>query len=147
MADMPENLPGHVWERIAFYSMTGPEQFLGPPTNLTALALVSRSIYDKVAFKFNPTLYAKIFVAKFDVSAIHRRFSDRWRTARCFAWELQRRSEALVRLKHGRHIPSDLWVCLIMYVESLHIQRVMLTHIDMQHQDDGKRWKKRTSAP
>jgi hypothetical protein len=103
------------WERIAFYAVVSEHTFLGPPSGLCTLSLVSRDIHDAISVKSNSRLYAKLFRFKFDSAAPTRRLSGRWLTSRCLASELIKRFTVLQRIKLGvdfRH--DDLWTCYLM---------------------------------
>lgn len=103
------------WERIAFYAVVSEDSFLGPPSALCPLSLVSRDIHDAISVQTNSRLYARIFRFKFDYAAPARRLTERWLTTRCLASELIVRFSTLKRIKSKREFRSaDLWTCYIM---------------------------------
>ncbi|KAJ3516509.1 hypothetical protein NLJ89_g1083 [Agrocybe chaxingu] len=114
-----DSIPHDIWERIAFFANVSDEasSFLGPPSAISSLALLSRRVHEAVSQKSNPHLYAKIFRYKFDVSAATRRFSERWLTSRCLTSELVKRSKALKRIKAGQFDVKDLWTAYLMILE------------------------------
>lgn len=113
-----EILTGDIWQRIAFYTIASQETFLGPPSDLSSLALVSRDIYLKIYKQNLSDLLARIFRFKFSVAAIARRVSERWRTTRCLASELVKRFQALKRIKAQEFNPDDVWTCYLMMSEN-----------------------------
>ncbi|CAA7267463.1 unnamed protein product [Cyclocybe aegerita] len=114
-----DNIPHDIWERIAFFANVSDEasSFLGPPSAISTLALLSRRVHEAVSKKSNPHLYAKIFRCKFDASAATRRFSERWLTSRCLTSELVKRFKALKRIKAGQFDVKDLWTAYMMILE------------------------------
>ncbi|KAF5379763.1 hypothetical protein D9615_005748 [Tricholomella constricta] len=113
------NLSINDWERIAFYAVASENTFLGPPTALHALSLVSRHVHMSTSVQNNSRLYARIFRFKFDYAAPARRLSERWLTTRCLAQELIARFSALRRIRGRREFrPEDLWSAYIMMSES-----------------------------
>jgi len=111
-----ETLTSDILQRIAFYTIASQETFLGPPSDLFSLAIVSRDIYNKI-YKQNPShLLARVFCFKFNVAAIVRRLSLRWHTTRCLASELIKRFRALKRIKARQFKLEDVWTCYLMWV-------------------------------
>ncbi|KAF8813497.1 hypothetical protein BYT27DRAFT_7335105 [Phlegmacium glaucopus] len=111
-------LTSEIWQRIAFYTIASQETFLGPPSDLYSLALVSRDIYNKI-YRVNLShLLARIFRFKFNVAAILRRLSMRWHTTTCLASELVKRFQALKRIKAKEFNPDDVWTCYLMMSEN-----------------------------
>ncbi|KAF8071573.1 hypothetical protein FPV67DRAFT_882445 [Lyophyllum atratum] len=107
------------WERIAFYAVASETTFLGPPSALHALSLVSRHVYNAISVQNNSRLYARIFRFKFDYAAPARRLTARWLTSRCLAKELISRFAALRRMRGRREFrPEDLWTAYLMMSES-----------------------------
>ncbi|KAF9460340.1 hypothetical protein BDZ94DRAFT_1284000 [Collybia nuda] len=107
------------WERIAFYLVASENTFLGPPSELCALSLVSRHIHDAMSTKHNSRLYARIFRFKFDTAAPSRRLSDRWLTSRCLTSELIKRFATLRQVRLRREYKhEDLWTCYLMMSEN-----------------------------
>lgn len=111
-----DNVPYEIWDRIAFYTVASDEAFLGPPSNICSLALISRSIHQQISYKTNTNLYARIFRFKFDYAAPTRRLSERWRTTGCLASELIKRFKALKRIKSTEYDTDDLWTIYLMCV-------------------------------
>ncbi|RDB25822.1 hypothetical protein Hypma_006293 [Hypsizygus marmoreus] len=107
------------WERIAFYALASEDTFLGPPSVIHALSLVSRHVYNVTSVRNNSRLYARIFCFKFDYAAPARRLTERWLTSRCLAKELIARFTALgrIRRKHDIRI-EDLWISYLLMSES-----------------------------
>ncbi|KAF9475448.1 hypothetical protein BDN70DRAFT_883714 [Pholiota conissans] len=114
----PNALPHGIWERIAFYTVASAETFLGPPSDICSVVLISRSIYQQVSYKTNTNLFARIFRFKFDYSVLGRRFSERWRTSGCLASELIKRFRALKRIKAMELRIEDLWTAYLMMMEN-----------------------------
>ncbi|KAF8224160.1 hypothetical protein L208DRAFT_1425867 [Tricholoma matsutake] len=107
------------WERITFYTVASNSTFLGPPSGLCTLSLVSRHVHDAISINSNSRLFARIFRFKFDYTAPMRRLSERWLTSRCLASELVKRFTALGRIRQRsslRH--DDLWTCYLMMSEN-----------------------------
>lgn len=108
------------WERIAFHVVASENTFLGPPSALCALSLVSRQIHDAISVQGNSRLYARIFRFKFDYAAPERRLTERWLTTRCLAAETIKRFTALKRIRRRQEFnPDDLWTCYLMCVTPL----------------------------
>lgn len=130
MAHTPfDALPAEVVEEIAFRACTDP--FLGPPAALPALLCLSRRVNAILTVVHNPGFHARIFRAKFDTAAPHRRFlsTNNPLTAVCYALELRRRWTALRRIRHistvGRlsvcseeEERADFWMLYLMFIES-----------------------------
>ncbi|KDR78686.1 hypothetical protein GALMADRAFT_244185 [Galerina marginata CBS 339.88] len=114
----PDILTSEVWERIAFYAVASEDTFLGPPSMICSLALLSRLVYAQISFKNNPRLYARIFRFKFDASAPARRLSERWRTTKCLASELIKRCRAMKRIKTKDLNVDDVWTAYLMMSEN-----------------------------
>ncbi|KAF8963146.1 hypothetical protein BDZ97DRAFT_1051779 [Flammula alnicola] len=122
---MPGTSPVHadsisygIWERIAFYAVASEETFLGPPSEICSMLLISRSVYHQISYRRNTHLYARIFGFKFDLAAPTRRLSERWRTTACLASELIKRFQALRRIKSRQLHVEDLWTAYLMMLES-----------------------------
>ena len=113
-----DNPSCEIWERIAFYTVSGEseEAFLGPPSEICSLTLLSRAVYHQISFENNTRLYARIFRYKFDFLAPARRLSERWRTTKCLAFELIKRCQALKRIKATELNVDDLWTAYLMHV-------------------------------
>lgn len=115
-----DNPSCEIWERIAFYTVTGEseETFLGPPAEICSLVLLCRAVYRQISFQHNTHLYARIFRYKFDFLAPARRLSERWRTTKCLAFELIKRWKALKRIKATELNVEDLWTAYLMMSEN-----------------------------
>ncbi|KIK03002.1 hypothetical protein K443DRAFT_131626 [Laccaria amethystina LaAM-08-1] len=113
-----ERLSLEIWEKIGFYTLISPETFLGPPSGLCPLSLVSSTITDKLSVTNNSRLYARLFRSKFDTIATRRRLSQRWLTTRCLAAELIKRCEAMKRICSKDFCVDDLWTIYLMLSES-----------------------------
>ena len=111
-----ENLSYELWDTIAFYSVATDISFLGPPSILCSLTLVSRRLHDYLCIENNSHLYARIFRFKFDTIAPTRRLSERWRTTKCLASELVKRFKALKRIKALELDVDDAWTAYLMCV-------------------------------
>jgi hypothetical protein len=110
-----ENLAPEIIGRIAFYVVSSESSFLGPPSDLCALNLVSHTINDAIAFANNTYLYALIFRFKFDYAAPVRRLTEGWLTTRCLAIELKKRFTALKRIRcKEEYYQDDLWTAYLM---------------------------------
>lgn len=127
------------WERITFYTVASNSTFLGPPSGLCTLSLVSRHVHDAISINSNSRLFARIFRFKFDYTAPMRRLSERWLTSRCLASELVKRFTALGRIRQRsslRH--DDLWTCYLMYVISLLCLKPFMRFSQRMSENDGK---------
>lgn len=126
-----DNPSCEIWERIAYYTVCGEseEAFLGPPSEICSLALLSRAVYHQISFENNTHLYARIFRYKFDFLAPARRLSERWRTTKCLAFELIKRCQALKRIKATELNADDLWTAYLMHVFTDNIFIPMLIQI------------------
>jgi len=109
-----EDILREVWERIAFYTVASEDTFLGPPSELCSLVMTSRRMHEKLSWKHNTRLYARIFRLKFDAQAPERRLSERWLTTRCLTIELIDRFEVLHRIKAKQFKLEDLWKAYLM---------------------------------
>lgn len=93
---------------------------LGPPTHLPALFASCRAVYDTLGR--SQELHARIFRAKFDVSAAHRRFGPVALLSKNLAAQLKTYCTTLKRIKQGDiHAPTlehDLWEAYLMLMES-----------------------------
>ncbi|KDQ15922.1 hypothetical protein BOTBODRAFT_43836 [Botryobasidium botryosum FD-172 SS1] len=97
-----------ILEAVAFYLCTST--FLGPPAAIVPLLVASREFNMRLSYPVNPTLYARIFAAKFDVAAIIRRSGPGCITAACRADELRRRCSVLRRMRQIVNA-QDFWSC------------------------------------
>ena len=113
---MLDTLPPDVLEHIAYHAST--HKLLGPPSDLITLITLCRSTSATLRRSANPHLYARIFAAKFDLTAPRRRLSHLFGTdaqsvlsVTALADELVRRFTVLKRLraeKYARTIHSDV---------------------------------------
>ncbi|KAI0652579.1 hypothetical protein C8Q79DRAFT_898223 [Trametes meyenii] len=94
---------------------------LGPPRYLPPLLQVCRYVYD--VLKANKkALMARIYRSKFDTRAAQRRLGAATLTNSALAFQLQKQTCALKRLRHGdidsHHLTADLWTAFIMFLEN-----------------------------
>jgi hypothetical protein len=88
-----------------------------PPRSLLPLMLTCRRFYNLLHPDHNPRLYRRIFIRKFDISAITRRFPSSSTIATVFFPELKRRFQALRCIKRGDiHHPSLQDALLVAYI-------------------------------
>ncbi|KAF8583492.1 hypothetical protein K439DRAFT_1412011 [Ramaria rubella] len=121
-----ETIPLEVLEHIALFAAM--VKLEGPPSDLAALCSTSTVIHRSLSLSSNPQLYASVFRLKFDTAAPLRRLAPEDLTVENIAAELQRRFEALQRLrgKVGSHAllsnsscrEHDLWVAIILMLEN-----------------------------
>ncbi|KAJ7590229.1 hypothetical protein C8J56DRAFT_937145 [Mycena floridula] len=108
-----------LWESIAYYALTGESAFFGPPAGLSAICLISRSVYGAIRFDTNSRLYARLFCFKFDYAAPSRRLSHKWRNTRGLAQEFKKRVITLKRIRKREELNvDDLWTCYLMMLEN-----------------------------
>lgn len=69
-----QSLPAELLSNIAFYLVLGQAQ-PGPPSSLIPL-LLTHSTFNCLSFDNNPSLWARVFGATWDVSACLRRFAS-----------------------------------------------------------------------
>ena len=93
---------------------------LGPPSHLVPLLCTCRHIHTSLTASSD--LFARIFKAKFDISAARRRFGPLALISRNLALQLRTYCTLLQRIKHGDiHAPTlehDLWNAYAMLLES-----------------------------
>ena len=115
-----ESLPLNVLSCVAQF--VAENSFLGPPVDLQALSLTSRTLHDAVAVSTNIHFWGELFEFKFDRAAIDRRLGERWTTSGCLAQEANKRYAAMSRIRRGivveEHHKSDLWTAYLMMLES-----------------------------
>lgn len=92
-----DTIPQEVLEHIAFFTAT--QSFLGPPSSLIPLLNTNRRINTRLSIIANKSLYARIFVFKFDVGAPVARFGSVRLSASALSHELQRRFELFHRIR------------------------------------------------
>lgn len=115
-----ESLPLNVFSSIALYA--AENSFLGPPVDLLALSLTSRTLRNTLALSTNTHFWGQLFEFKFDKAAVSRRLGDRWTTSGCLAQEANKRYAAMSRIRRGivvgEHHKDDLWTAYLMMLES-----------------------------
>ena len=93
---------------------------LGPPRHLPALFATCKTIYDILGRSHE--LQARIFRAKFDVSAAHRRFGPVGILTKNLASQLKIYCSTLKRIRngdiHSSTLETDLWEAFLMLTES-----------------------------
>jgi hypothetical protein len=113
-------LPAILLERIALEAALGDP--LRPPSDLVPLLQSCRRIYNLLAFQNTKDLYARIFKAKFDTAAPHRRFGPSALYSHNLADQLQRYCVALKHIRAGdiysQSILEDFWIAFIMMSEN-----------------------------
>ncbi|KAI0800011.1 hypothetical protein C8Q74DRAFT_1192861 [Fomes fomentarius] len=92
-------LPLEVLEHIAYHLAL--VDLHGPPTHLLSLLCTSKSIYHALSIQRSPHLYARIFRAKFDCSAVAPRFTQQATYAPVLANQLVRYCLALKNIRRG----------------------------------------------
>ena len=91
-----DGVPQEVLEHIAFAAAT--ESFLGP-LSILPLILANRKFHSWLSISCNYLLYGRIFVQKFDISAVIRRLGPERATPKILARELRRRWLNLNRMR------------------------------------------------
>jgi hypothetical protein len=117
-----ENFPAEVLESVVLALVD--DNLLGPPTDLSPLLRTSKAIHTKISVERNPSLYSRIFGAKFDARLATGRLGGQM-TARDKADELLKRFTALKRLKFSScpefsatpTARDDLWIAYLMFLE------------------------------
>lgn len=137
-----QTVPPEVHENIALAVATNP--LIGLPVNLPSFISLSRDTYNALAFDKNPYLYARIFAAKFDLSAAKRRLGKDTLSAQVLANELVKRCRLLKHLssmtlaRMVKQNPSDeyeinemLWTAFFMVLENqgLNVAQLRSAHI------------------
>ena len=92
-----DNVPNEILEHIAYFSGTSP--LLGPPSTISTLLTLNRNINSVLSPSRNPHVYARIFAAKFDTSALFRRFGAAEISAQTLAKLLKERCTILKRVR------------------------------------------------
>lgn len=116
-----ELLDHPILERIAFYLAT--DRFIGPPSKLTPLLSISRTVNASLRFRSDSHLYSQIFCHKFDSAAVLRRLPWGRTTVDCMAVELRKRCITLTRMRHRNpenlaYLQEDLWTVYLMMLEN-----------------------------
>jgi hypothetical protein len=113
-----EVVPNDILHHIAFHCAFSSA--LEPPHNLLQLLLTNRRIYNSLSISACPEVYARLFSAKFDETALLRRFPSL--TTTCFAREFTQRCAVLRRIRRGcisgPDVQGDLWTSYLMILES-----------------------------
>src|SRR5215510_8168273 len=91
-----EAAPDEVLRHIAFLSAVS--SIMRPPHTLLQMQLTSRRMYNSLSIHASPEVYANLFSATFDTSAITRRFTSL--SSSSVATELVRRYQVLSRIRH-----------------------------------------------
>jgi hypothetical protein len=121
-----EAAPDEVLRHIAFLSAVS--SIVRPPHALMQMLLTSRRMYNSLSIHASPEVYANLFCAAFDTSAITRRFPSM--SSSNIASELVRRHQVLNRIRHQRiaasRTPSDLWTAYLMMLENDGLNRLQL---------------------
>lgn len=108
-----------IWEHVAYYALSGDDNFFGPPSGICSLCFISREIYNYLCFDNNSRLYARLFRFKYDFAAVRRRLSPRWTNTRSLALELKKRVCTLERIRQRHQLDTDdLWTCYLMMLEN-----------------------------
>jgi hypothetical protein len=137
-----DNVPHEILEHIAFFSGISP--ILGPPSTIPALLTLNRKIYAVLSPSRNPHVYARIFAAKFDTSALFRRFGTSEISAQTLALLLKDRCTILKRIRAKtdclRTKPAEVeldeparWT-----TEEGFLDKILLTCYKMMLENDGK---------
>lgn len=112
-----------------------PPAYATPPANLYNLLLTCRKLYTTLCLSRNPRLYAKIFMSRFDVAAISRRFGKEALSSKNLANELPWRCFCLKRIRKAvrngeiypksmytesmrREVLENLWLAFMMLMEN-----------------------------
>lgn len=124
-----ERFAPEILEQVAFF--TAEDRLLGPPSDLLALLMTSKTINWAISPENNNSLYKKVFALKFDTAAASRRLGPRWLTNRCLASELRHRFKALRRIRGGAidgpMLQRDLWTVFLILLEHDHKNMLQLT--------------------
>jgi hypothetical protein len=118
-------------ELISYIGLTaGLLDRSGPVTSLARLASVDQRCHGVLSPEANPSLYAALFVDRYDVAAIARRYGPSAVSAPALTTEFIKRVEALTRLRRqvrrgqlhtheGGHdqLAADLWLLYLILLE------------------------------
>lgn len=116
-----------ILDHIALHAVQST--FLGPPSILCSLLLVSQAFNKNLGYHQNPNLYARIFEFKFDTGAPLRRYGRERLTSTNLSTELRNRCAMMshmrtavqtgdVRLWDEDVVGRDLWTAYMMCIES-----------------------------
>ena len=114
-------LPPEILEDIAFWATT-EDTSIAPLSNLIPLLSLNRETNKFLSFDSNHPLYARIYVAKFDIKTTARRLGKQRLTAYGLAVELKKRC---THLRAIRTLSSELeliepavWTAFVMMLEN-----------------------------
>jgi hypothetical protein len=111
-------VPHEILVKIALE--TACVDILGPPADLLSLLCTCRRFHNELAH--NNDLLARIFRAKFDTSAVRRRYGPLGLLNKSLASQLKVYCSTLRRIRHGdiysESLDFDLWVAYFMLSES-----------------------------
>ena len=99
-------LPAELLERLALE--VALLEHLGPPKDLIALLCTCRRIHDFLAFDRCYNLFARIFKAKFDISAVRRRFGPKSVRSSSLALQLKKYCTTLQDIRGGNIYSSNI---------------------------------------
>jgi hypothetical protein len=126
-----EAVPNDILCHIAFHCACS--SVLEPPHNLLQLLLTNRRIYNSLSISACPEVYARLFAAQFDKTALLRRFPSL--TTTCFASEFIQRCAVLRRIRRrcisGADVQGDLWTSYLMVLESDGLNEMQLLSADI----------------
>jgi hypothetical protein len=100
-------------------------ELLGPPKDLIALLCTCRRVHDFLAFDQCYNLFARIFKAKFDISAVRRRFGPKSVRSSSLALQLKKYCTTLQDIRGGN-------------IYSSNIHDILRTAFFMAMENDGK---------
>ena len=119
MSSRLETVPRDILQLIAFLSVSS--SVFDPPTEIQRLLLTSSYIYESLHLHAAPHVFAQIFHAKFNTTALFRRYGSSL-TQSLLAEELSNRCRLLRRARRMDfspiHLTQDLWTALWLIVES-----------------------------
>ena len=119
MSSRLESVPRDILQLIAFLSVSS--SVFDPPTEIQRLLLTSSYIYESLHLHAAPHVFAQIFHAKFNTTALFRRYGSSL-TQSILAEELSNRCRLLRRARRMDfspiHLTQDLWTALWLIVES-----------------------------
>ena len=109
-------LPPDVLDLIALHLALADQ--LGPPAHLVPLLCAHSLFNNNLSITRNSHLYARIFRAKFDHAAAHRRFPDDAAYSHVLASQLVRNCQTLQRIRRRAIIVDDLYRAFVLYLEN-----------------------------
>jgi hypothetical protein len=116
-------LPAELLERLALE--VALLELLGPPKDLIALLCTCKRVHDFLAFGRCYNLFARIFKAKFDISAVRRGFGPESVRSSSLALQLKKYCTTLQDIRGGN-------------IYSSNIHDVLRTAFFMAMEDDGR---------